>query len=128
MTFYERIGLVCRSIPWGRVATYGQLALLAGRPQCPRQVGYLLGHVFSGELPAHRVVDRRGFLSGARSFPTPDAQRLLLEAEGVEVGPGERVDLERWGWHTTPEEAAALERAFAAEEGHGTGGAEDGPH
>ena len=110
------------------MATYGQLALLAGRPQCPRQVGYLLGHVFSGELPAHRVVNRQGFLSGARSFPTPDAQRRLLEAEGVEVGPGERVDLERWGWHTTPEEAAALERAFAAEEDHGTGGAEDGPH
>ena len=39
MTFYERIGLVCRSIPWGRVATYGQIALLCGKPQCPRQVG-----------------------------------------------------------------------------------------
>ena len=112
MTFYERIGLVCRSIPRGRVATYGQIALLCGRPQCPRQVGYALNRGLSGEVPAHRVVNRQGFLSGARSFAAPDTQRLLLESEGVAVGPDQRVDLARWGWHTSREELLALERDF----------------
>jgi methylated-DNA-protein-cysteine methyltransferase-like protein len=112
MDFYTRIGVVCRSIPRGRVATYGQIALLCGRPQCPRQVGFALGRGLAGEVPAHRVVNRQGFLSGARAFPAPDAQRLLLEAEGVEVDGDQRVDLARWGWHTTPEEIRALERAF----------------
>ena len=112
MTFYERIGLVCRSIPRGRVATYGQIALLCGRPQCPRQVGYALGHGLAGDVPAHRVVNRQGFLSGAGAFSAPGGQRLLLELEGVEVDENQRVDLARWGWHTTREEQLALERAF----------------
>ena len=77
------MGVVCRAIPAGRVATYGQIALLCGKPQCPRQVGTVLGRGAGGEVPAHRVVNRQGYLSGAKSFLGPDIQRLSLEAEGV---------------------------------------------
>lgn len=112
MEFAKRVGVVCRAIPPGRVATYGQIALLCGRPQCPRQVGTVLGRDSCGEVPAHRVVNRRGYLSGAHAFLGPDIQRLALEAEGVAVGPDLTVDLERYGWRPSPGELAALEDRF----------------
>lgn len=112
MNFAGRVGVVCRAIPPGRVATYGQIALLCERPRCPRQVGTVLSRGSGGEVPAHRVVDRRGHLSGAKSFPTPDFQRLALEAEGVAVGPGLTVDLLKYGWSPGEEEQAALRKRF----------------
>lgn len=115
--FSRRVGIVCRAIPAGRVATYGQIALLCGKPQCPRQVGTVLGRESCGEVPAHRVVDRRGYLSGARAFLGPDVQRLSLLAEGVEVSPDLFVDLKKYGWRPSPEEQAALQETFLLEDG-----------
>ena len=85
MDFYRRVELVCRQIPYGKAATYGQIALLCGMPKHARQVGYALRTGKAGEVCAHRVVNARGILSGAASFDTPDQQKLLLEAEGVPV-------------------------------------------
>lgn len=66
MDIYRRIGLVCSRIPRGRVATYGQIALLCGKPGNSRQVGYALKKGLAGEdVPAHRVVNAAGILSGA---------------------------------------------------------------
>ena len=110
--FARRVGIVCRMIPRGRVATYGQVALLCGYPQRPRQVGTVLGRGGCGEVPAHRVVNRQGYLSGAAAFLGPDIQRLALEAEGVAVGPGMTVALAQYGWRPSPAELAALEKAF----------------
>ena len=63
--FYRRVGIVCRRIPRGRVATYGQIALLCGKPRNSRQVGYGLKMGLAGEdVPAHRVVNSQGILSG----------------------------------------------------------------
>ena len=65
MDFYERAAIVCRSIPVGRVASYGQIALLCGKPKHARQVGYALNKGKLGaDIPAHRVVNGQGFLSG----------------------------------------------------------------
>lgn len=114
MEFAKRVGMVCRAIPPGNVATYGQIALLCGRPRCPRQVGTVLGRDSCGEVPAHRVVNRRGYLSGAHAFLGPDIQRLALEAEGVAVGPDLTVDLERYGWRPDDAQQAALSEAFLA--------------
>lgn len=122
MDFPKRVGIVCRRIPRGRVATYGQIALLCGRPQCPRQVGAVLRSGSCGEVPAHRVLDRRGFLSGAKAFLTPDLQRLGLEAEGIAVSEEQVVDLEKYGWRPDPRELAELERAFAETEEEGSYG------
>lgn len=118
MKFYERVGLVCSRIPRGRVATYGQIALLCGKPENSRQVGYALKHGLAGEnAPAHRVVNAAGILSGAAHFASMDLQCLLLREEGVEVlwtPKGWRTDLKRYGWKNTMEEALELNRTFSA--------------
>ena len=71
------------------------------------------------EVPAHRILSSRGILSGAASFDTPDMQKLLLEGEGVKVEwtpEGYRVDLKRFGWRNTLEEAEALRARFEMEQ------------
>ena len=112
--FDRRVALVCGRIPAGRVASYGQIALLCGSPRAARQVGQALRR---GVSPAaHRVVNREGVLSGAAAFLIPGLQASLLEAEGVEVGPGERVDLARFGWRPGPAELDELARLLATED------------
>ena len=116
MDIYRRIGLVCSRIPRGRVATYAQIALLCGKPGNSRQVGYALKKGLAGEdVPAHRVVNAAGILSGAAHFASMDLQCLLLREEGVEVlwtPKGWKTDLKRYGWKNTMEEALELNRAF----------------
>lgn len=111
MDFYKRLALVGSQIPYGKVATYGQLALLCGRPRSSRQVGYALNRGLAGELPAYRVINSRGILSGSSAFDTPDMQRLLLEKEGVLVKDN-RVDLKKYGWDNTMEEALHFRACF----------------
>ena len=111
MDFYRKMSVVCGYIPYGRVATYGQIALLCGMPKNARQVGYALRKGLAGEVPAHRIVNAKGILSGAASFETFDMQKLLLEGEGVEViwtAEGWRVELKRFGWKNTMEEALEI--------------------
>ena len=119
MDFYKRAAIVCARIPEGKTASYGQIALLCGAPSHARQVGYGLRQGLLGpEVPAHRVVNAAGVLSGAASFETYDMQKLLLEGEGVEVspregaGPGWQVDRERWGWRPSMKEAEELRALF----------------
>ncbi len=99
MNTYERIYTVVRQIPKGRVATYGQVARLAGNPRWARVVGYAL-HVNPepDKIPCYRVVDRMGGLSAAFAFGGSHAQRALLEADGIELLPDGRVDLARYQW------------------------------
>lgn len=116
LSFYEKIGIVCRRIPEGKVATYGQIALLCGKPKNSRQVGYGLKMGLAGEnIPAYRVVNSRGILSGAGHFETFDLQKLLLTEDGVEViwtPDGWKVDLKKFGWKNTMEEALRLQEEF----------------
>lgn len=114
--FYKRMKLVCEYIPYGRAATYGQIALLCGKPKNARQVGYGLRNNLAGDdVPAHRIVNAGGILSGAQAFEHPDMQRLLLEEEGVEVlhtDAGWKVDLKKFGWKHTLQEAEELRSLF----------------
>ena len=109
MDFYEKMAVICKRIPKGRVATYGQIALMCGKPKNARQVGYGLKRGLAGEdIPAHRIVNAIGLLAGAVYFDTPDLQKLLLEAEGVKVvrtDEGWKVDLKRYGWDNGFEDA-----------------------
>ena len=98
MDFYRRVGIVLRAVPEGRVVSYGQVALLCGRPKNSRQVGYALRNDLSGPVPAHRVVNGQGYLSGAASFDYPGLQRRLLEEEGVTFLPDGRVDMAACRW------------------------------
>lgn len=96
---HRRIYEVVRRIPAGRVATYGQVAELAGLPRQPRRVGYALSALPDGPgVPWHRVVNAAGRIS-ARSQPEFEGiQRMLLEREGVVFDASERVSLARFRW------------------------------
>lgn len=112
MDFYKRMELVCQRIPYGKAATYGQIALLCGKPRNARQVGFALSHRWLGEIPAHRIVNSQGFLSGAGAFGAEGRQRALLEAEGIPVSAENRVDLKRYGWKNSWQEAERLRQLF----------------
>ena len=96
---FEKIYDVVKQIPKGKVATYGQVASLAGSKRWSRVVGYAL-HVNPdpGNIPCHRVVNRMGEVSKAFAFGGENRQIQLLEAEGVEFVDG-RVDLEKYRWN-----------------------------
>ncbi len=95
---YDAIYGVVARIPRGRVATYGQVARLAGRPTGARQVGYALAALRSGtRIPWHRVVNARGAVS-LRDPGCASQQRYLLEKEGVPFGAGGRVDFDTCRW------------------------------
>lgn len=119
MDIYKRIGIVCRHIPRGCVATYGQIALLCEKPRNSRQVGYALKNDLAGEdVPAYRVVNSKGILSGAAYFETWDMQKLLLEEDDIEVVRTEEdwwVDLKKFGWKNTLEDALLLQEIFRRE-------------
>ena len=116
MDFYKRARIVCLAIPYGKAATYGQIALLCGKPKTARQVGYALNRERLGEgIPAHRLVNARGILTGAAAFETEDTQRRLMEAEGIEVHwteDGWQADLNRFGWKNTMAEALRFREIF----------------
>jgi methylated-DNA-protein-cysteine methyltransferase-like protein len=96
---YARIYAVVRRIPRGRVATYGQIAELAGLPGHARQVGYALAALPEGSVvPWHRVLNAGGALSLRRDSGGEISQRLRLEQEGVRFDAGGRVALERVRW------------------------------
>lgn len=116
MDFYKRMQYVCARIPYGKVATYGQIALLCGKPRNARQVGYGLRCGLAGEqVPAHRIVNSSGILSGASSFEYPEMQKLLLEEEGVAVAwtdAGWKVSLKDCAWKNTLRDAEELRRIY----------------
>ena len=95
---FERIYEVVRRIPYGKVATYGQVAAMAGNPRWARVVGYAL-HVnpVPEHIPCFRVVNRFGEVSKAFAFGGENMQIALLQAEGVEVTDG-KVDLSKYQW------------------------------
>jgi len=96
---FEKIYAVVMKIPSGKVATYGQIAALAGNPRWSQVVGYAL-HVNPrpGVIPCHRVVNRFGETSTAFAFGGEDMQRQMLEGEGVSFLPDGRVDMGMCGW------------------------------
>ena len=102
MKRYELIWSVVRRIPRGRVATYGQIAELAGLEGHARQVGYALHNLPNASgIPWHRVVNAQGEISPRSAGDSHELQRLLLEAEGVELDLAGRIDLKIYRWRAT---------------------------
>ena len=97
MNFYERVYEAVQRIPKGRVASYGQIALLCGNPKASRAVGYALHrNPMPGIVPCHRVVNREGRLAPEFAFGGPEEQRRLLEGEGVVVSEDGYVDMKTY--------------------------------
>jgi methylated-DNA-protein-cysteine methyltransferase-like protein len=94
---YVRILSVVRRVPYGRVATYGMVAELAGFPNQPRLAGYALRHA-DDSVPWHRIVNARGQISPRAQSDSVHLQRKLLEMEGIEFNEAGRIDLKRYCW------------------------------
>lgn len=96
-TFPQRVWHIVASIPEGYVATYGDVARLAGSPRAARQVGGVLRRLPEGStLPWHRVINRHGQIS--QQGEDFQRQRQALLAEGIIFGPHSTVDFDRYGW------------------------------
>ncbi len=103
--FFEKVYRVTSLIPFGRVSTYGAIARYLGSTGSARMVGWALNNCHgSGEfIPAHRVVNRNGFLTGKHHFGTPDAMQQLLENENVRVVDDRVADFGRLFWDPSAE-------------------------
>ena len=101
--FYQRVYALVGQIPHGRVTTYGAIAETLGHPKASRTVGYALNQVHGRyhyeNLPAHRVVNRNGVLTGKNHFETPTRMQELLALEGVIVADDCVRDFDRLFWH-----------------------------
>lgn len=103
MKRYELIWSVVRKVPRGRVATYGQIAELAGLEGHARQVGYALHNLpAKSNVPWHRVVNAKGEISARTGGDSHELQRHLLEAEGVVFDAKGRMDMKRYRWERRP--------------------------
>jgi methylated-DNA-protein-cysteine methyltransferase related protein len=96
-TVAAHVFAVVRACPVGRVTTYGWLAKAVGYPRGARMIGWIMNETPQG-VPAQRVINSKGELSGNWAFNTPGGMRKLLEEEGIVFSPEGRVDLKRYGW------------------------------
>ncbi len=99
--YYELVFELTRRIPPGRVSTYGAIADYLSLGSA-RMVGWALNNSMGTDIPAHRVVNRKGELSGRNHFAHPDLMQERLEKEGIKVVNNKIIDMDKYFWH--PEE------------------------
>ena len=97
--FFERVYAIARQIPYGRVTSYGAIAKCLGTARSARMVGWAMNASNNhDDVPAHRVVNRKGLLTGKHHFEGTNLMQQLLESEGVEIVDNQIVDLEKYFW------------------------------
>ena len=97
--FFEDVYAVCRLIPIGRVTSYGAIAKYLGSARSSRMVGWAMNASHGlQDVPAHRVVNRNGMLSGKMHFETPHEMESLLKKEGVTVINDQIVNFKKYFW------------------------------
>lgn len=102
--FFERVWDVVRLIPRGRVSSYGAIARFLGAARSSRMVGFAMNASHQmDDVPAHRVVNRKGLLTGKHHFGDPDLMQDLLEKEGVQVLDDQVQNFDRIFWDPTTE-------------------------
>jgi methylated-DNA-protein-cysteine methyltransferase related protein len=103
--FFEQVYQVTKLIPYGRVTSYGAIARYLGSAQSSRMVGWALNGIHGTDdwVPAHRVVNRFGLLSGKHHFPGSETMKQLLESEGVKIEDDRVVDFEKLLWDPNKE-------------------------
>jgi methylated-DNA-protein-cysteine methyltransferase-like protein len=99
-SFFEDVYDVVSQIPRGRITSYGAIAFYLGSKSSARMVGWAMNASFHSrpKVPAHRVVNRNGMLSGKAHFATPDLMQQLLEKEGITVQNDTVTDFEKIFW------------------------------
>lgn len=102
--FFERVYAVVRQIPYGRVTSYGAIAKYLGAARSSRMVGWAMNASHTMEdVPAHRVVNRKGLLTGKFHFDGTNLMQQLLENEGLQVVDNQIVDFEKYFWNPQQE-------------------------
>jgi len=96
--FYEKVYEVVRQVPYGRVTSYGAIARYLGAARSSRMVGYAMNTSHTKDVPAHRVVNRMGVLTGKHHFPGIHLMQQLLENEGIVVVDDQVKDFDRLFW------------------------------
>ena len=97
--FFERVYEIARQIPYGKVTSYGAIAKALGAARSARMVGWAMNASHNrDDVPAHRVVNRLGLLSGKHHFGGTNLMQQLLESEGVEVVDNQIVDFQKYFW------------------------------
>ncbi len=100
--FFEKVYAIARQIPYGKVTSYGAIAKALGTARSARMVGWAMNNCHNIEdVPAHRVVNRKGLLTGKHHFDGTNLMQQLLESEGIIVVNNQIIDFENHFW--TPE-------------------------
>ena len=104
-SFFQLVYEIAKQIPYGRVTSYGAIAACLGTKLSARMVGWAMNgaHYEGGNIPAHRVVNRVGLLTGKMHFGTPHRMQELLEEEGIKVEGDKVVDFEKHFWDPASE-------------------------
>ena len=99
-TLKAQVFALVKACPIGRVTTYGWIGKALGYPRGARMIGWIMNETPDG-VPAQRVINSKGELSGSWAFGQSGTMRQLLEAEGIVFSADERVDMKRYGWDPT---------------------------
>ena len=105
ISFFEKVYAVVALIPHGRVTSYGAIARYLGTGGSSRMVGWAMNasHHMLQHIPAHRVVNRNGLLTGKHHFGAPDLMKQLLESEGIQVVNDQVVNFNQIYWDPSRE-------------------------
>ncbi|MEP5340910.1 MAG: MGMT family protein [Algibacter sp.] len=103
LNFFDKVYEVAKLIPYGKVTSYGAIAKYLGAARSARMVGYAMNGSHNKDVPAHRVVNRKGLLTGKHHFDGTNLMQQLLESEGVEVIDNQIQNLESVYWDPSKE-------------------------
>ncbi len=98
LNFFDKVYEVAKQIPYGRVTSYGAIAKYLGAARSARMVGYAMNGSSGKDVPAHRVVNRKGLLTGKHHFDGTNLMQQLLESEGIVVIDNQIQDLDKVYW------------------------------
>lgn len=101
--FFKRAHEVAKLIPYGKVTTYGAIAVYLGAARSARMVGWAMNNSHGKDIPAHRVVNRKGLLTGKHHFDGTNLMQQLLESEGIKVVDNQIQDFENVLWNPSEE-------------------------
>lgn len=103
LNFFEKVYQVAKQIPYGRVTSYGAIAKYLGAAKSARMVGYAMNGSVGKDVPAHRVVNKKGLLTGKHHFEGTNLMQQLLESEGVKVKDNQIQDFNTVFWEPSKE-------------------------
>jgi methylated-DNA-protein-cysteine methyltransferase-like protein len=101
--FFDKVYEVAKKIPYGRVTSYGAIALYLGAARSARMVGYAMNSSHGKDIPAHRVVNRKGLLTGKHHFDGTNLMQQLLESEGIKVIDNQIQNFDELFWEPSQE-------------------------